>query len=368
MTLVGFVWSNLRRRLIRTLMTAAGVAIGVGLIVALLSIAAGVRDAAGALIHVGRADFGLFQEGVSDLTRSLLPESLAQRVARQPAVAETARIKLYLTTVNGRGSFLLFGLDPREFPARRLVITAGTRAHGEEALVGDGAAGPLRVGPGGTLRVGRREFRVAGLYHSGNRFEDTGAVLPLDVVERLAGRPGEVTSIAVSVKAGVTPRAATRQLERRFPGVVAVTEPGQAVRVDTTARLVVDAGWMFSLIALLVGGFGVTNTMAMSVYERTREIGVLRAVGWPARRVAVMIVSEALGIGLMALAVGLLLGYLAARLFTDRSGLSALMSPNFGPMVFAWGLAFALGVALLGALYPAWRATRLTPIEALRRE
>ena len=78
MTWAGFVWRNLWRRPARTALTAAGVAIGVGLIVALLSIAAGVRNTASDLIHIGRADFGVFQAGASDLTRSLLP-----RVARE---------------------------------------------------------------------------------------------------------------------------------------------------------------------------------------------------------------------------------------------------------------------------------------------
>lgn len=81
-----------------------------------------------------------------------------------------------------------------------------------------------------------------------------------------------------------------------------------------------------------------------------------------------LIVSEALGIGLIALAIGLFGGWGAAVLFTEHSSLSSLAEANFTGGVFAWGLAFALGVALIGALYPAWRAISLTPIEALRRE
>ena len=72
------------RRSARTALTSAGVAIGVALIVALLSIAAGVRDTAGDLIHVGRSDFGVFQEGASDLTRSLLPASLEPKLRSTP--------------------------------------------------------------------------------------------------------------------------------------------------------------------------------------------------------------------------------------------------------------------------------------------
>ena len=76
---------------------------------------------------------------------------------------------------------------------------------------------------------------------------------------------------------------------------------------------------MISLLALIVGGIGVTNTMAMSVFERFREIGILRAVGWRSWRIAAMIVSEAVGICLLALAVGLALGYAAAQLFGQRA-------------------------------------------------
>ncbi len=356
------------RRKVRTGLTVAGVAIGVGLIVALLSITAGVKKTASQLIHVGRSDFGLFQQGASDLTRSVLPDSLLAQVRRDPGVSNAAEIFIRVGKVNDQDEFLLFGFRRGELTDQRDVVIAGRRPRGDEALVGDIGAKELHVHPGDALHVGKRTFRIAGIYHSGDKFVDLGATLPIEVVQAIAQRPHEVTSIGVTVKAGETPKAVAKRLERKFPGVVAVVEPGQAVRIDTSSRLIITAGWIFSLLALVIGGIGVTNTMAMSVFERIREIGIMRAVGWTSRRIAALIVSEALGICTIALAIGLFLGWGAAVLLTENSSLSSLAQADFTGSVFAWGLAFALGVGLLGALYPAWRAIRLTPIEALRRE
>lgn len=360
MTWFGLVGKNLLRRPVRTLLTAAGVAIGVGLIVALLSIAAGTKKTASDLIHIGRADFGLFQSGVSDATKSLLPVSLEPKIQHDPGVAQTAGIFLFVTTVNGQASSLVFGLRPREFPLQRLTLVSGTRSG---ALVGD----HFDAHVGETLHIGSRTFRVSGVFHSGDRFEDQGVVLPMSTVQSIAKRPGEVTSIGVIAKLGERPTAVATRLEKRY-GITAVAEPGQAVNVDTSSRLIINVGWVISALALIVGGIGVTNTMAMSVFERIREIGILRAVGWPGRRIAALIVSEAVGISLVALALGLGVGVLAAHLFTAQTGLSNLVSPDFTANVFIWGLAFALGVGVLGAAYPAWRALQLSPIEALRRE
>jgi putative ABC transport system permease protein len=362
-TWAGLVIRNLLRRPVRTALTAAGVSIGVGLIVALLSITNGAKRTAAELIHFGRADFGLFQAGTSDLTRSLLPESLAASMAREPGVAETARIFLLSTD-----RLLVLGYAPGEFPSQRTVIVRGSKPAGDEAVLGDSAARRLHLAPGEQLQVGRRSFRVAGLFHSGNAFVDNGAILPLRVVQSLAQRPHEVTSIAVIASPGTRPKVVARRLEHDFPNTIAVTEPGQAVKIDTSSRLIVTTGWIISLLALIVGGIAVANTMAMSVFERVREIGILRAVGWPARRVAALVVCEALAICLLALAAGLALGYAAAELFTAGDTSGALIQPDFTAGVFAWGLAFALGVGLIGAVYPVIRATSLSPIEALRRE
>jgi len=221
---------------------------------------------------------------------------------------------------------------------------------------------------GQVVAVGRRHFAVSGVYHSGDRFEDLGLVVPLSVAQDVAGRPHEITTIGVVVKLGSNVKAVARRLEARYPGVVAVTEPGQAVKVDTSSRLIISTGWIVSILALIVGGIGVTNTMAMSVFERVREIGILRALGWSRRRVAALIVSEALGIGVIALVVGCAFGILAAELFVSHSALSSLITPTFTASTFAWGLGFALGVGLLGAIYPTLRAVRLSPVAALRHE
>ena len=356
MTWVSLIRKNLLRRPARTIFTAIGVGLGVGLIVALLAITNGVHRTAGDLMHVGRSDFGLYQSDVSDFTRSLLPESLAAQVARDPGVASVAKVKLLVD-----GGTLVFGLDPAEFAFRRFVVVSGVRG---SAMAGDHSGKHV----GQHVRVSGRSFTITGVYHSGDRFEDLGLVLPLHTVEALAKRPGEITSIGITVKLGQNVKAVARRLQQRYPGTAAITEPGQAIKVDTSSRLIISTGWIVSLLALIVGGIGVTNTMAMSVFERTREIGVLRAVGWSMLRVGTMILSEAIGICLLALAVGCGLGILAANLFVSRSQLSGLITPTYTLGTFAWGLAFALGVGVIGALYPTLRAVRLAPVEALRHE
>jgi putative ABC transport system permease protein len=359
-TWLGLVRKNLLRRPTRTFLTAAGVSLGVALIVALLAITDGVHRSAGDLIHIGRADFGVFQSDVSDLTRSFLPQSLDGRLRSVAGVDETARVKLYVAKQG-----LVFGLDPAEFAMRRFVILEGRLpAARDEAIVGDRSGRRL----GQTLPVDAARVRVVGVFHSGDRFLDNGLVLPLPVVQALSRRPGEVTTIGVTVKLGWRPRDVAAAIERRFPGVTAVTEPGQAVKVDTSSRLIISTGWIVSLLALIVGGIGVTNTMAMSVFERIAEIGLLRAVGWRTARIAALIVSEAIGICLLAAAIGLALGVVAAEVFIRHSALGTLVQPSYDASVWSWGIAFALGVGLVGAIYPTLRAVSLTPIEALRRE
>jgi putative ABC transport system permease protein len=355
MTWPALIWKNLLRRPARTVFTAAGVGLGVGLIVALLSITSGVHRTADDLTHVGRADFGLYQADVTDFTRSLLPGSLADKVASDPGVAAVSKVKLLI--VDG---LLVFGLDPSEFAYKRLVVTEGARG---AVMAGDHSGKQL----GEELSLDGHRYRVSAIYHSGDRFEDLGVVLPLQDVERLAGR-NEVTSIGVDVKLGANVKQVAQRLQARYPGIAAITEPGQAIKVDTSSRLIISTGWIVSILALIVGGIGVTNTMAMSVFERTREIGILRAVGWPVSRIGLMIVSEAVGICLIALGVGCALGVVAAQVFVAHSALDGLISPTYTAATFAWGLAFALGVGLIGALYPTWRAVSLAPIEALRHE
>ena len=123
-----------------------------------------------------------------------------------------------------------------------------------------------------------------------------------------------------------------------------------------------------SLIALIIGSVIVTNTMWMSVHERTREIGVLRAMGWSRRGIIAMIMTESAGIGLLGCIVGSGLGVGLAEATTALPLTRLLLHPVFEPSSFLLAFGVAVSLSVLGGALPAWRAAHISPVEALRHE
>jgi putative ABC transport system permease protein len=123
-----------------------------------------------------------------------------------------------------------------------------------------------------------------------------------------------------------------------------------------------------SFLAIAVGGIGVLNTMLMSVLERTREIGVLRALGWRRRRILGMIINESLLLGLLGGLVGILVAFVLTYLLNQIPMFGSILSAQWDTVIFVRALMFALLLGVLGGLYPAYRATRLQPVEALQYE
>jgi putative ABC transport system permease protein len=357
---------DLRRHPARTLLTGLGVAIGVATIVALLALSAGIERSAAGLINLGGAEIGMFQGGVGELTASSLPRALVRRVRRQPGVADATPIAVATGQLERSPSFLVFGVDPDGFVARSLVLVSGRRAAAaDEAIVGDAAARKLGLRVGDDLRLADGRFRVAGLYHTGVPFEDQGAALPLAAVERMRGREGDTTTIAVKVARGVRASELGDRLGRAFPGTVAISQPGQVSRVDTNSLLVRQAAGVFVALALLIGGIAVMNTMLMAVFERRSEFALLLAVGWPRRLVARLVVGEGVLLCLAGALAGVALGIAAGEAIVRAFGASALVAPQFSAWALVRAVLVAAGMGALGSLYPAWWVSRLRVAEAL---
>ena len=127
-------------------------------------------------------------------------------------------------------------------------------------------------------------------------------------------------------------------------------------------------------ISLLVAGIGIMNIMIVSLIERTREIGILKALGMKSRTVLTIFLGESVIIGLIGAVVGIVLGWILASVTARVLASGAFggggfrITPLLTPEVVLGALAFGVGVSVIFALYPAWRASKLKPVEALRYE
>jgi putative ABC transport system permease protein len=364
--MIGLISANLRRRTARTALTAAGIAVGVAAVVALLALSAGLNRTAGQLVHLGRADLGLFQADAGDPTTSVLPLTLLPRLRAQHEIVEATPLQLVIGAVRRSPSSIVFGVQPGGFVARRLVFTAGHGGARGQADIGVLLASQLHLAPGDPIRLGGRNFTVAGVFNSGIAFEDQGVITTLADAQVLAGRtPQEATTIAIRLAPQVSITAAKRRIERTFRGVSAISDPSEAIRAGANSELISKAVLLIVVLALIIGVLAVANTMLAAVLERRRELALLSTIGWSPTQVGGLVLGEAVAVSLVGTAAGLVLGVIASGALPSALGLQGFISPE----LTAWGLGRAclIGVTIgvLGAIYPIWRVTHTWSAAAL---
>ena len=199
--------------------------------------------------------------------------------------------------------------------------------------------------------------------------QDSGSFAPLGTVQKLFLKEGQVSIVFVKVTHDADITEVCQRIEDTYPNeLVTIKSMDEVSKVDQGPKMMDALSWAISLLAVIVGGFGVMNTMIMSVSERTREIGVLRAVGWRRSRVLRLILGETLLLSLGGFAVGSLLGIAGVYGITSIPMMSTFMRATFSSSAFLTALMVAVLLALVGGFYPAYKASRLSPVEALRYE
>jgi putative ABC transport system permease protein len=371
MTFVALILKNIVRQRTRTFLTVLGISLGITTVVALGVVTESLKASSGEILKLGGADFMVAQEGAADLSFSIVPQDDIAAIQATEGVANTEGILFHIARVGSNPFFFLGGREHAGILANPPPIREGgiwDEGATDQVMLGVNAVKNLDAGVGDTVTIEDRQLKVVGVYQTGMLYEDAGAYAPLPTVQEIAGKTGVVTAVFVHLEPGADPETVGKAIEDRVPGVASIINVGDYGKVDQGIQMLDAANLAISVLAVGIGAIGVMNTMIMSVFERTREIGILRAVGWSGRRILRMIISESLVLCVIAAGVGSALGVLATRAILLIDTVKNLLEPQYTLDIFVRALVVAVAVALAGAAYPAFRAVRLTPMEALRYE
>jgi putative ABC transport system permease protein len=249
--------------------------------------------------------------------------------------------------------------------------------HGQ-VLLGATLARNLDKKIGETIELEGEEFTVVGIHDSANIFEKSMAVVVLSDLQRIMEQPNRVN--AFMVKATVD-RSSESNLRELATAITNLAGPDGAKlglsaeltqeHVQSTLELKVVRGmsWSTSVIALVIGVIGMLNTMMISVFERTREIGILRGIGWRKSWVIRMILSETIVLSVVGALVGIVMSIGLTWVLATFPAASQLIIPTHASvklMLQATSLALVAGA--IGAIYPARVASKLQPTDALRHD
>lgn len=386
---------NLARRKLRTTLTVVGITIGIWALVVMSSMANKIS----ALVEGGSTYFA-DKIVASDATNGALgfaiapmPISAADRIEEIPGVAVAVpEVQLLLDPDGGGASFgipdfIVGSVAGADEGRERFVIKAAQgrlltpEDEGELVVVlGADLARKFKRKPGDTMEIRDVEFEVVGVLEPTLTAPDTTAVMPLRASQGLLAAnlplvmqqqfaPEELASqVVVYPEPGTDITALAAAIEDQVPRVQTLTGKEFDEQVGSSIAIFNAIILGVALISLVVGGLSVINTMAMSVAERTREIGVKRAIGATRARIVREVVTEAGVIGLIGGVIGLALGALVVLVANaaGRSSGTVLFQLTGGTAGFAVGFAVVLG--MLAGLIPAMTAARMDPVEALRYE
>ncbi len=360
---------NLWRRRMRTLVAATGIGIGVATLVMLGGLTNGFIQQLNNLAGSGSpGSITVMQKDIPDMSLSTLDERMVSVIRAMPHVKAVSPVVMGFEMSENFPFFIVLGIDPNS-PAMRhyRIIEGRSIRRPNEILLGKSAAEDYDFQIGETVTVLGARYKIVGIYETGVAWEDVGGILALREAQRLLNRPRSVSYIFVDVDAPENAQAVRQAILRRFPDVSASLSSEFAQNTNDIQETKAMAG-AIGLLALIVGGIVVTNTMVMSIYERTREIGTLRALGWARRRILGQIMEESLYLCLLSALLGSLMGVALLSLATFLPYFGDMLRPVWDVLTFAQAAGVAISLGILGGLYPAWRAASLQPVEALRYE
>ena len=425
--MVGMAWENLKKRKLRTSLTTLGVIIGITTIIGLASLGEGLRHDVNQRLQQGfeldvlivipgsfasgLRGFGFHQGDVANITTIqnvtlvtpmiTLPTADVTKVTNNEKLGAFTVGAINFTEMQGmlpqRFRLLSGGHFPNATEKYSMVLgnKAATLSNAVIAGVGDNVTLSMRVTinyPNYTYTYTyQKNYTITGILAEGGTSGltnfDYWAFIPLQTAEQISGIGENFQIILAKITDPKVSDDVSNAIESKFPQYsITVFVPSSFVRqVDNILNLITIFLLAVASISLLVAGVGIMNIMTVSVMERTREIGILKAIGARSRTVLSMFLTETILIGLMGGIIGILSGY--GLSYVLAYGLSGLMqfqqqnpnpqgsetqgitiTPIFSPEWTIIALLFAILVCVIFGLYPARKAAKLDPVQALRYE
>lgn len=378
-----FILRNLMQRKVRTSLTCLGMGVAVCAIVTMLGVADVFEKAVTQMFTSRDVEIIVTRAGVAQRVAATLDGNIAKQIQTLPHVESVEGMLVDVVSFVDANLLAVYvvGWPVDSLMMRNLKIIEGNRFaadRSQQVLLGITLARNLNKKIGDTVEIEGEDFTVVGIHDSPNMFEKSMAIVPLPDLQRFMDQENRVNAFLVKSTPQSSNETTLKDLQASINALQ--NDAGEKLglsaeltqeHVENTLELKVVRGmsWSTSLIALIIGVIGMLNTMMISVFERTREIGILRAIGWKKSWVVWMVLVETILLTSAGALLGILMSYALTWILSTFPAASQLIIPSqVSPLLMAKAMALALVAGVTGALYPARIASRLQPTDALRHD